>query len=84
MLDRNGLRAEMARNGMTQKELAKKVGVSEKTFISKMKKGVFYTDEAQLIVDVLKIADPSAIFFAKDVNCQVTSDKASATMEVKV
>lgn len=72
MLDRNALRAEMARNGITQKELAKTVGVSEKTFISKMKKGVFGTDEAQIIVDRLKIADPCAIFFAKKVNSQVT------------
>ena len=73
MLDRNALRAEMARNGITQKELAKIVGVSEKTFILKMKKGVFGTDEAQVIVDTLKIADPCSIFFAKIVNSQVTN-----------
>ena len=68
MLDRNALRAEMARKGITQKELAKTVGVSEKTFILKMKKGVFGTDEAQIIVETLKIADPCSIFFAAKVN----------------
>ena len=68
MLDRNALRAEMARNQTTQKELAKIVGISEKTFISKMKKGVFGTDEAQIIIDTLKITNPSAIFFAQKVN----------------
>ena len=72
MLDKNALRAEMARNGVTQKELAKTVGISEKTFISKMKKGVFGTDEAQIIIDTLGIKNPSEIFFAKRVNCQVT------------
>lgn len=68
MLNKNALRAEMARKGITQKALAKIVGVSEKTFILKMKKGVFDTDEAQIIVDTLGITDPCAIFFAKTVN----------------
>lgn len=72
MLDKNALRAEMARKGMTQKELAKTVGISEKTFILKMKKGVFGTDEAQIIVDTLDIVDPCSIFFAKSVNSEVT------------
>lgn len=67
MLNRNELRAEMARNGITQRELAKVVGVSEKTFILKMKKGVFATDEAQAMIDFLHIKDPAAIFFAKEV-----------------
>ena len=74
MLDKNALRAEMARNGITQKELAKMVGISEKTFILKMKKGVFGTDEAQIMIDTLGIKNPSEIFFAKLVNCQVTNN----------
>lgn len=73
MLDKNALRAEMARNGVTQKELAKTVGISEKTFILKMKKGVFGTDEAQIMIDTLGIKNPADIFFAKKVNCQVTN-----------
>lgn len=63
MLDRNALKAEMARNDITQKALAEKIGISEKTFISRMKKGVFGTDEAQIIIKVLKISDPVSIFF---------------------
>ena len=74
MLDKNALRAEMARNGITQKELTKMVGISEKTFILKMKKGVFGTDEAQIMIDTLGIKNPSEIFFAKLVNCQVTNN----------
>ena len=68
MLDKNALKAEMARKGITQKKLAAIVGISEKTFISKVKKGVFGTDEAQIIVDTLEIADPCSIFFASSVN----------------
>ena len=65
MLDRNALKAEMVRNGMTQKDVAKAIGISEKTFISRMKNGDFRFDEAQVMVDLLRIKNPSAIFFAK-------------------
>ena len=57
----------MARNGVTQQALAKEIGISEKTFISRMKRGAFGTDEAQVIIDVLKISDPASIFFANKV-----------------
>lgn len=68
MLDKNALKAEMVRNGLTQKQLAKTVGISEKTFISKMKKGSFGCDEAQIIINTLNITNPADIFFAKEVN----------------
>jgi DNA-binding XRE family transcriptional regulator len=68
MLDKSALRAEMARRGITQKELAKKIGISEKTFITRMKNGVFGTDEAEIIIKTLSIANPQEIFFAKQVN----------------
>ena len=67
MLNRNALRAEIVRNGMTQKQVAEFLGISEKTFISRMKRGVFGTDEAEKMIAVLKIKDPQAIFFAKTV-----------------
>ena len=63
MLNVKELRAEMVRNGYTQKDLAKMIGVSEKTFISRMKRGVFKTDEAFLIAKALKIKNPCKIFF---------------------
>ena len=72
MLNRNALKAEMVRNGMTQKDVAKAIGISEKTFINRMKKGNFRFDEAQVMVDLLRIKNPSTIFFAKWVTWQVT------------
>ena len=65
MFDRNALRAEFVRNGMTQKDIAKMLGISEKTFISRMKKGVFGTDEVEIMVDKLNIKNWQKIFFAK-------------------
>ncbi len=67
MLNRNALRAEIVRNGLTQRDVAKIIGVSEKTFISRMKKGVFGTDEVEAMIKHLNIKDPTAIFFAREV-----------------
>lgn len=64
MLDRNALRAEIVKNGLTQKDVAKMIGISEKTFISRMSKGVFGTDEAEIMIRELKIENPVRIFFA--------------------
>lgn len=63
MLNRNELKAEMARNGHTQKTLAAAIGVSERTFSSKMKKGNFGMDEMDAIIEILKIKNPTPIFF---------------------
>lgn len=67
MLDKNALKAEIVRNGLTQKDVAKLVGISEKTFISRMQKGVFGTDEAEIMIRVLGIKNPAEIFFAQSV-----------------
>jgi transcriptional regulator with XRE-family HTH domain len=67
MLDRNALKAEIVRNGLTQKEVAKALGISEKTFISRMRRGVFGTDEAEKMIKVLDIKNPIDIFFAAEV-----------------
>lgn len=64
MLDKNSLKAEIVRNGLTQKDVAKMIGISEKTFISRMKKGYFGTNEAEIMIRELKIENPSRIFFA--------------------
>ena len=64
MLDRNALKAEIVRNGKTQKEVAELIGISEKTFISRMKNGYFGTDEAEVMIRELGIKNPADIFFA--------------------
>lgn len=67
MIDRNALKAEFVRNGYTQKDIAKILNISEKTLISRLNRGVFGTDEAQILVETLHIKNPAAIFFAKRV-----------------
>jgi transcriptional regulator with XRE-family HTH domain len=64
MLDKNALKAEIVRNGLTQKDVAEMIGVSEKTFISRMHRGVFGTDEVEIMIKCLGIKNPVDIFFA--------------------
>lgn len=64
MINKNALKAEFVRNGYTQKDIAKMLNISEKTLISRLNKGVFGTDEAQILVEQLHIENPAAIFFA--------------------
>ena len=63
MINRNALRAEFARNGKTQKEVAKLIGVSEKTFVTRMKEGWFRTDEVEIMVRELGIQNIVEVFF---------------------
>lgn len=65
MIKTDELRGIIAKNGYSQSDVAKKIGITPKTFYEKMKNGVFGSDEIQIMIDVLNISDPVSIFFAK-------------------
>ena len=65
MIDTNKLKGIIVSRGYTQHDVAKRIGITPKTFYDKMKKGVFGSDEMQIMVDMLNIDDPVKIFFAK-------------------
>lgn len=67
MVQTNELRAAMARKCMTQADVAKHIGISEKTFTDRMKKRVFGSDEIEKMIDLLDISDPLWIFFGRKV-----------------
>jgi len=58
----------LAEKRMSQKEMARKIGIAPKTFYEKMSKGVFGSDEIEVMITELGIEDPAAIFFAKEVS----------------
>lgn len=66
MLNVNALRAEIARNGMTQGQVAERIGITATTFSKKMKTNGFGLDEADKIIELLGIQDPGAIFFSNE------------------
>lgn len=59
------LRGVIAKEGKSQREVAAEIGITEKTFYLKMKKGVFGSDEMEKMIECLHIDNPSEIFFAK-------------------
>lgn len=63
MVDERLLNGEMAKAGLSGKELAKKIGITSKTFYTKKKKGVFGSDEIMVIIKECGIKDPLPIFF---------------------
>lgn len=67
MVNTNSLKGIIVSRGLTQQDVAKRLGLSPKTFYARMKKGVFMSDEIEQMIDLLEIDNPSSIFFAKDV-----------------
>lgn len=61
----NKLKGIMAERGLTQRQLAAELGITEKTLYLKMKKGIFDSAEMSAMIRVLDIQDPSSIFFAE-------------------
>lgn len=58
----NALKAEFKRNGLTQAEVAKKIGISETTMSRRMKMQDFGLDEAERLIKLLHIQNPGDIF----------------------
>lgn len=66
MVDVSELRGIIAKQGLSQRQVAKSIGITEKTFYAKMERGVFKSNEIEQMILVLDIKDPCRIFFAKD------------------
>lgn len=65
MIDTMKLKGIISERGLSQRKVAKTLGMTEKTFYGKMKKGVFDSDEIQQMIELLRIENPVEIFFAK-------------------
>lgn len=65
MIDTNKLRGVIRERQKTQEDVAKAIGMSPRTFGSKLKKGVFGSDEIDAMVDYLDIDEPANIFFVR-------------------
>ena len=72
MLDRRALKAELARNGITQTAMAEMLGMTSKTFYNKMRTGKFGIQDAEKMIKILKIDQPILIFFNQKVTLQDT------------
>lgn len=64
MVDTNKLKAVWVGQGMTQTEVAEKIGLSPRVMTSRMSKKWFGSDEIEKLIKVLNITEPVPIFFA--------------------
>ena len=67
MVNTDELRGIFAKNKKTQTDIAKMIGVTPKTFYLRMQKGVFGSDEIQIMINELNIENPMEIFFSQEV-----------------
>lgn len=58
------LKGIMAAEGFSQRQVAQALGMSDKTFYKKMKRGVFKSNEMEKMIALLHIQNPGRIFFA--------------------
>lgn len=63
MIRTDKLRGAIAENGLTQSKVADAIGITPKTFYEKMSKGVFGSDEIEIMIKILNISNPVDIFF---------------------
>lgn len=65
MIKTDDLRGIIAKNGLSQTDVAKMIGVTPKTFYEKMKNGVFGSDEIQIMIDELHIENQCLFFLPR-------------------
>lgn len=65
MLDVNALMGEAVKNGYNKGDLANALGMSPKTFRSRLKTGNFGRNEIDVLIGLLHIDNPMDIFFAR-------------------
>ena len=71
MLNTDELRGRIAKRGLSQRKMAKILGITEKTFYSKMNDGVFRTDELETMADILRVSKSDiGVFFCDDLTNQ--------------
>lgn len=70
MVDTNKLKGKIVERGMTQAEVAEKIGISKATYYRKMKEGGnFSIEEVNKMTKIIPLSDSEAIniFFGNDV-----------------
>lgn len=65
MLNKPLFKSELIKNGYTFKAMAKELGISERTFSDRVKKGDFGSKEIDIMIDCLHLDNPLPIFFAQ-------------------
>lgn len=68
MIRINKLKGLFVEYGLSQKEVAEKLGITDVTLSRKLNKGVLNSDEIYKLIEIFNIQDPVDIFFADKVS----------------
>lgn len=71
-MQKNELKGIIVARGLTQADVAKHLGIAEKTFNDKLKNGTFGSKEIDKLIDFLNIKNPMWIFFDRKVTFEDT------------
>jgi transcriptional regulator with XRE-family HTH domain len=63
MIATNEIKGLIRARGMTQAEVAEKMGINPVTLSRKLGKGILNSDEIEVLIDILEIKNPASIFF---------------------
>lgn len=66
MIKTSKLLGIIAERGLSQRAVAKVLGINEATFYRKMSRGVFDSDEIYTMIAFMDIENPADIFFAAE------------------
>ncbi len=64
-MDATKLNEAIDKSGLTRREIAKELGLSETTFARKMRTQSFGIVEAEVMIELLSIENPYEVFFGK-------------------
>lgn len=62
VINTNRLKGLIVEKGYSQSEIAKRIGITPKTFYTKMDKGVFNSNEIDVIIHILSIKNPRYVW----------------------
>lgn len=65
MVDTMQIRNLIHQKGYEEKEIAAKLGISEKAFQNRLNEKRFLISEVEKLISILEIKNPAAIFFTK-------------------
>lgn len=63
MIATNEIKGLIRARGMTQADVAKRMGIHEATLNRKLNKGVLNSNEIEAMISILDIKNPASIFF---------------------
>ncbi len=65
LVNTDKLRGIIAENKKSQSDVARMIGITPKTFYLRMEKGIFGSDEIEIMIEKLHIENPMEIFFTQ-------------------